>query len=273
VLRQRRASPVRASFSSRVPSQTSLEKKRFPALPFVLILAPFGALTFPSYDPPTVQQRSALRLESVCEWSPPPKQPPVCGFVPCADDSPPCAAHLLHSCLWPPPCRHHASAEPVAGSLMYWQTTSSPVLCSFQATKTPIGLHFLPDLGSRPASRGCTNGASLSAVIFHFLSHLLLHGREWKLSYRRGIAPLDWSPNSAPVAAASAVFLILPLVRVLLLDGMPLGISGTQLHVGVPSRAQHPDAPLPHAWVVLVSRRLPCSRHAPFPLVHQLLGA
>jgi len=48
-------------------------------------------------------------------------------------------------------------------------------------------------------------------------------GREWELSYRLWIAVA----YSAPVAAATAVFLIYPLGQGSFSDGMPLGISGT----------------------------------------------
>jgi photosystem II P680 reaction center D1 protein len=53
---------------------------------------------------------------------------------------------------------------------------------------------------------------------------LLLDGREWELSFRLGMRP-DFRCISAPVAAATAVFLIYPGPS--FSDGMPLGISGT----------------------------------------------
>jgi hypothetical protein len=52
-------------------------------------------------------------------------------------------------------------------------------------------------------------------------------GREWELSYRLGMRPWICVAFSAPVAAASAVFLIYPIGQGSFSDGMPLGISGT----------------------------------------------
>ena len=51
--------------------------------------------------------------------------------------------------------------------------------------------------------------------------------REWELSYRLGMRPWICVAYSAPVAAATAVFLIYPIGQGSFSDGMPLGISGT----------------------------------------------
>jgi hypothetical protein len=51
--------------------------------------------------------------------------------------------------------------------------------------------------------------------------------REWELSYRLGMRPWISVAYSAPVAAATAVFLIYPIGQGSFSDGMPLGISGT----------------------------------------------
>merc|ERR1739848_764056 len=52
-------------------------------------------------------------------------------------------------------------------------------------------------------------------------------GREWELSFRLGMRPWIAVAYSAPVAAATAVFIIYPLGQGSFSDGMPLGISGT----------------------------------------------
>ncbi|RZC92607.1 hypothetical protein C5167_029521 [Papaver somniferum] len=52
-------------------------------------------------------------------------------------------------------------------------------------------------------------------------------GREWELSFRLGMHPWIVVAYSAPVAAATAVFLIYPIGQGSFSDGMPLGISGT----------------------------------------------
>jgi photosystem II P680 reaction center D1 protein len=48
-------------------------------------------------------------------------------------------------------------------------------------------------------------------------------GREWELSFRLGMRPWIAVAYSAPVAAASAVFLIYPIGQGSFSDGMPLG--------------------------------------------------
>jgi photosystem II P680 reaction center D1 protein len=52
-------------------------------------------------------------------------------------------------------------------------------------------------------------------------------GREWELSFRLGMRPWIAVAYSAPVAAATAVFLIYPRGPGSFSDGMPLGLSGT----------------------------------------------
>jgi hypothetical protein len=52
-------------------------------------------------------------------------------------------------------------------------------------------------------------------------------GREWEVSFRLGMRPWIAVAYSAPVAAATAVFLIYPIGQGSFSDGMPLGISGT----------------------------------------------
>ncbi len=52
-------------------------------------------------------------------------------------------------------------------------------------------------------------------------------GRQWELSFRLGMRPWICVAYSAPVSAATAVFLIYPLGQGSFSDGMPLGISGT----------------------------------------------
>merc|ERR1712021_298296 len=65
-------------------------------------------------------------------------------------------------------------------------------------------------------------------VVLHFLLGVASYmGREGELSYRLGMRPWIFVAFSAPVAAASAVFLVYPIGQVSFSDGMPLGISGT----------------------------------------------
>merc|ERR1719253_824306 len=53
---------------------------------------------------------------------------------------------------------------------------------------------------------------------------------------------------SAPVAAASAVFLVYPIGQGSFSDGMPLGISGTFNFMLVFQAEQHFNAPIPYGW-------------------------
>jgi len=72
------------------------------------------------------------------------------------------------------------------------------------------------------------NGGPYQLVVFHFLIGIFSYmGREWELSYRLGMRPWIFVAYSAPVAAASAVFLVYPFGQGSFSDGMPLGISGT----------------------------------------------
>jgi hypothetical protein len=52
-------------------------------------------------------------------------------------------------------------------------------------------------------------------------------GREWELSFRLGMRPWIAVAYSAPVAAATAVFLIFAIGQGRFSDGMRVGISGT----------------------------------------------
>jgi len=72
------------------------------------------------------------------------------------------------------------------------------------------------------------NGGPYQLVVFHFLIGVFAYlGREWELSYRLGMRPWICVAYSAPVAAATAVFLVYPFGQGSFSDGMPLGISGT----------------------------------------------
>ena len=74
---------------------------------------------------------------------------------------------------------------------------------------------------------GSTTGP-FQLTIFHFLIGIFAYmGREWELSYRLGMRPWIFVAYSAPVAAASAVFLVYPFGQGSFSDAMPLGISGT----------------------------------------------
>ena len=52
-------------------------------------------------------------------------------------------------------------------------------------------------------------------------------GREWEFSFRLGMRPWIFVAFSAPIVAASAVFIVYPIGQGSFSDGMPFGISGT----------------------------------------------
>uniref|UniRef100_A0A1Y3BU16 Putative photosynthetic reaction centre, L/M n=1 Tax=Helianthus annuus TaxID=4232 RepID=A0A1Y3BU16_HELAN len=83
-----------------------------------------------------------------------------------------------------------------SGSLLYGKYYSR---CHFP-TSAAIGLHFYPIWEAASLMNGYTNGACYM-------------GREWELSFRLGMRPWIAVAYSAPVAAATAVFLIYPMVK------------------------------------------------------------
>jgi hypothetical protein len=68
------------------------------------------------------------------------------------------------------------------------------------------------------------NGGPYQMIVLHFLLGVACYmGREWELSYRLGMRPWIAVAYSAPVAAATAVFIIYPIGQGSFSDGMPLG--------------------------------------------------
>merc|ERR550532_2966710 len=65
-------------------------------------------------------------------------------------------------------------------------------------------------------------------VVFHFMLGVSSWmGREWEFSFRLGMRAWIFVAFSAPVVAATAVFIFYPIGQGSFSDGMPLGISGT----------------------------------------------
>ena len=105
-------------------------------------------------------------------------------------------------------------------------TTSSLVL-SFPLP-TRLDFTSIPSGRLLRLTNGLYNGGPFQLVVFHFLIGIYAYmGREWELSYRLGMRPWICVAYSAPVAAASAVFLVYPFGQGSFSDAMPLGISGT----------------------------------------------
>jgi photosystem II P680 reaction center D1 protein len=124
-----------------------------------------------------------------------------------------------------PPVDIDGIREPVAGSLLFGNNIISGAVVP---SSNAIGLHFYPIWEASTLSEWLYNGGPYQLVVFHFLIGVFAYlGREWELSYRLGMRPWICVAYSAPVAAASAVFLVYPFGQGSFSDGMPLGISGT----------------------------------------------
>ncbi len=124
-----------------------------------------------------------------------------------------------------PPVDIDGIREPVAGSLLYGNNIISGAVVP---SSNAIGLHFYPIWEAATLDEWLYNGGPYQLVVFHFLIGVFAYmGREWELSYRLGMRPWIMVAYSAPVAAATAVFLVYPFGQGSFSDGMPLGISGT----------------------------------------------
>ena len=124
-----------------------------------------------------------------------------------------------------PPVDIDGIREPVSGSLLFGNNIiSGAVIPSSNA----IGVHFYPIWESASLDEWLYNGGPYQLIVFHFFIGVCSYiGREWELSYRLGMRPWICVAFSAPVAAASAVFIVYPIGQGSFSDGMPLGISGT----------------------------------------------
>ena len=221
----------------------------------------------------TIQQRSGASVwSSFCEWVTSTNNRLYVGWfgvlmIPCLLAATTC---FIVAFIAAPPVDIDGIREPVAGSLMYGNNIISGAVVP---SSNAIGLHFYPIWEAASLDEWLYNGGPYQLVVFHFLIGIFAYmGREWELSYRLGMRPWICVAYSAPVAAASAVFLDLPLRSGFVLRRhAPRHLRHLQLHAGVPGRAQHPDAPLPHAGCGRCLRRQPLLRHARYR--HQLTGA
>ena len=128
----------------------------------------------------------------------------------------------------------------VSGALLYGNKILSGAIIP---TSAAIGLHFYPIWEAASVDEWLYNGGPYELIVLHFLLGVACYmGREWELSFRLGMRPWIAVAYSAPVAAATAVFLIYPIGS--FSDSKPLGYF--QLHDCIPSCAQHPYAPISH---------------------------
>lgn len=115
--------------------------------------------------------------------------------------------------------------EPIIGSVL---GGNNLITAAVVPTSAAIGLHFYPIWEAASLEEWLYNGGPYQLIIFHFLIGIWCYlGRLWEMSYRLGMRPWVAVAYSAPVAAATAVFLIYPIGQGSFSEGMPLGISGT----------------------------------------------
>jgi photosystem II P680 reaction center D1 protein len=127
--------------------------------------------------------------------------------------------------FYAPPVDIDGIREPVAGSLLFGNNIITAALIP---SSNAIGVHFYPLWDASTPTEWLYNGGSYQLVVFHFLlGASFWMGREWEFSYRLGMRPWIFIAFSAPVVAASAVFVFYPIGQGSFSDGMPLGISGT----------------------------------------------
>ena len=222
--------PIRPTFPHIPQSSvtvTQAKARRVPVQP-LSYLPLHSEHTFPVLMTTTIQQRQgASAWNQFCEWVTSTDNRLYVGWfgvlmIPCLLSATIC---FIVAFIAAPPVDIDGIREPVAGSLMYGNNIiSGAVIPSSNA----IGLHFYPIWEAASLDEWLYNGGPYQLVVFHFLIGVFAYmGREWELSYRLGMRPWICVAYSAPVAAASAVFLIYPFGQGSFSDGMPLGISGT----------------------------------------------
>lgn len=124
-----------------------------------------------------------------------------------------------------PPVDMDGIREPVVGSLL---GGNNIITAAVVPTSAAIGLHLYPIWEASSIDEWLYNGGPYQLIVFHFLIAIWCYlGRQWELSYRLGLRPWIAVAFSAPVAAATAVFLVYPIGQGSFSEGMPLGISGT----------------------------------------------
>ena len=127
--------------------------------------------------------------------------------------------------IFAPPVDIDGIREPVAGSLLYGNNIiTGGVIPSSNA----IGVHFYPIWESNGFDEWLYNGGTYQFIVLHFIGGVSSWmGREWEFSFRLGMRPWIFIAFSAPLIAATAVFILYPIGQGSFSDGMPLGISGT----------------------------------------------
>jgi photosystem II P680 reaction center D1 protein len=124
-----------------------------------------------------------------------------------------------------PPVDIDGIREPVAGSLLYGNNIITGALIP---SSNAIGVHFYPVWESLDFDEWLYNGGTYQFVAFHFIGGVSSWmGREWEFSFRLAMRPWIFVAFSAPLVAATAVFIVYPIGQASFSDAMPFGISGT----------------------------------------------
>jgi photosystem II P680 reaction center D1 protein len=124
-----------------------------------------------------------------------------------------------------PPVDMAGIREPVVGSLL---EGNNIITAAVVPTSAAIGLHFYPIWEAASIEEWLYNGGPYQLIVLHFIIGMWCFvGRQWEISYRLGQRPWIALSFAAPVAAATAVFLIYPIGQGSFSEGMPLGITGT----------------------------------------------
>lgn len=135
-----------------------------------------------------------------------------------------------------PPVDMEGIRQPIVGSILGGQNL---ITAAVVPTSAAIGLHFYPIWEASSVDEWLYNGGPYQLILLHFLIGIWAYlGRLWELSYRLGMRPWIAIAYSAPVAAATSVFLVYPIGQGSFSEGMPMGISGT-FYFMLSLQAQH----------------------------------
>lgn len=187
----------------------------------------------------TIAQRNSTNLwESFCQWVTSTNNRLYVGWfgvllIPTVLTATIC---FILAFIAAPPTDLDGIREAVSGSLMYGNNIIS---ASVIPSSNAIGLHLYPIWEAQTLEEWLYNGGEYQLIVFHFMIAIYAYmGREWELSYRLSMRPWICVAYSAPVAAATAIFLAYPISQGSFSDGFPLGISG-QFNFMLVFQAEH----------------------------------
>ncbi|KAJ4732739.1 Photosystem II protein D1, partial [Rhynchospora pubera] len=125
-----------------------------------------------------------------------------------------------------PPVDIDGIREPVSGSLLYGNNIISGAIIP---TSAAIGLHFYPIWEAASVDEWLYNGGPYELIVLHFLLGVACYmGREWELSFRLGMRPLDCRCIFSSSSSCYCCFLDLPYWSRSFSDGVA-GVFGGSL--------------------------------------------